>query len=167
MEEEWRSVVGYEEIYEVSNVGRVRSVDRVVIQRTGRHQVWSGRIMRFSIQRGGYLKVVLCNRGIQKTHLVHRLVALAFLPRPAGTFQVCHNDGNPANCNVNNLRWDTASGNMADKIKHGTDRQRAKTHCPHGHAYDAENTIIDNGARKCRTCVYARNTARYHAKKVK
>jgi hypothetical protein len=71
--------------------------------------------------RKGHLRTRLTLRsGIRERHYVHRLILLAFVgPAPAG-FQACHNDGNPVNNALSNLRWDTPTGNVRDSIKHGT-----------------------------------------------
>jgi len=68
--------------------------------------------------RRGAQHVTLCNGTKPKTRTVHSLVMFAFIgPRPSG-MDICHNDGNPANNTVDNLRWDTRKGNMADMIRH-------------------------------------------------
>lgn len=71
--------------------------------------------------KDGYQKVQLCRAGyVSPPQSVHVLVLKNFIgPRPRGML-ACHNDGNPANNNLTNLRWDTPSGNCADKRKHGT-----------------------------------------------
>lgn len=95
---EWRPVVGYEGLYEVSSLGNVRSVLR-------------GAECRQHLNGGGYWAVSL--RG--KNRLVHRLVATAFIPNPAGKPQVNHIDSNRQNARLENLEWATASEN----VKHG------------------------------------------------
>lgn len=97
--------------------------------------------------------VSLRQDGIQSFRLVHQLVLEAFIgPRPAG-MMACHNDGNPANNRVENLRWDTQSSNIFDAIGQGTHTMSSVTHCRHGHEYTPENTIISTkGWRSCRTC---------------
>lgn len=166
--ETWAPVLNYEGIYEVSDLGDVRSVDRYVPRSSGKRggQNWKGRVLVQGTQRGGYRKVTLCRSGRMETRTVHSLVVEAFLgPRPSPEMQACHNDGDPANNRLSNLRWDTRQSNMADKHLHGTNHQVAKTHCPSGHPYSGENLLWDNGARKCRACVYERNRRRYHQRK--
>lgn len=117
----WKPVPGYEQSYLVSNMGQVRSLARLVNSKNGSKALKSGKILIGSISRGGYRNVGLSGRGKSKTTGVHRIVALAFLGLP--TFngaQVAHNDGNPGNNNVSNLRWDTAKGNALDRNLHGT-----------------------------------------------
>lgn len=113
---EWRPVVGYEGLYEVSSTGLVRSVDRVT--RHGRR--WKSRMMSMSKISDGYWSVKLYKNGRGKTKMVSHLVAEAFLgPRPAG-YDVCHCDGSRTNNSVANLRYDTRSGNLQDRRIHGT-----------------------------------------------
>lgn len=108
-EERFRFIPGYPG-YCFSSKGRVVSMK-------GRKL----RVLKPTVVRGGYLKVALCaGRGIDEK-LVHRMVARAFLgPCPHG-MQVCHNDGDPTNNRIENLRYDTRAGNEADKKKHGTE----------------------------------------------
>src|SRR5690242_190605 len=114
--EQWRPVVGYEGAYEVSDHGRVRSLMREVPagQRGGTRLV-PGRLLVAPLGRNGYRQVTLRRR----THLVHALVATAFLgERPPG-LEVCHNDGDSENNAVANLRYDTVSENRLDTVRHG------------------------------------------------
>lgn len=107
-DEQWRPVVGYEGIYEVSDHGRVRSLDR--FNHIGRR--YRGRVLRPSTDRGGYQRVVLSQNGNCKTAKIHSLVLEAFVgPRPDG-LHVCHGDSNPANNHLSNLRYATQSENQ-------------------------------------------------------
>ncbi len=114
--EAWRPIPGYEGIYEVSSLGRVRSIDRVDC--AGKRQ--KGRIRKLGALESGYLKVDLSKGGVLSSHTVHSLVALAHIgPRPIGMW-VAHNDGVRTNCAASNLRYATPSDNHADKLRHGT-----------------------------------------------
>lgn len=129
--EEWRPIAGYEGFYEVSNLGRVRSLDRLV-ERAGRWgndtAMLCGRILKQTPNSKGYLRVYLARDGGTITARVNRLVAKAFLEDPeAGKDLVCHKNGDPADNNVKNLRWDHQVGNLADTIEHGT-RNHGKRH---------------------------------------
>lgn len=106
VKEIWKDVVGYEGLYEVSNLGKVRSVSRG--NRKGR--------VRVLYQSGRYLDVVLSKEGKHKTHDVHRLVAMAFIPNPNNKAQIDHIDGNSINNNVTNLRWATPKENNNNPI---------------------------------------------------
>ena len=81
MIEEWREIEGYEGLYQVSNLGRVRSLDRVVIRSNGKPNTVSEKILKYGMNRG-YCAVVLCKDGKKKMYKVHRLVAMAFLSNP-------------------------------------------------------------------------------------
>lgn len=156
--ERWLKVPGYETLYEVSDLGRVRSVDRTVCR--GRTLVrLSGKPKAQKQHRDGYRVVGLSRDGAARSMSVHTLVAGAFLgPCPEG-LEVRHLDGDPANNILSNLAYGTRAENMRDKARHGTHHNLAKTHCPQGHPYDEENTCRKNGRRSCRACAreYARS----------
>jgi len=82
-------------------------------------QVFNGNKV-MSVRRGGYKKSYLRVQICRKDYYVHRLVLEAFKGRQQEGMQACHNDGNPLNNAIENLRWDTPKNNSADKIKHGT-----------------------------------------------
>lgn len=158
LDEIWVPIDSYEGCYEVSNLGRVRSLDRYVHNRSGWPPAFKrGHLIKQS-PTGGYPAVGLHREGLRpKRRAVHLMVLEAFVgARPSPDHVACHGDGNPFNNNVSNLRWDTRAANARDSIAHGTNRQRAKTHCPHGHEYTPENTEIYKGGRKCKTCLKAR-----------
>ena len=152
--EEWRSVIGYEGLYEVSSYGRVKSLDRTRLNRWGEYTM-PGRVLKSAKDAKGYPLVAMAKDGKLKSRRVHLLVLEAFIgPRPSGMF-ACHTDGDASNSWVGNLRWDTASANTYDKIRHGTHTQAAQTHCKRGHPLsgpDANVQIRPSGRRRCRTC---------------
>lgn len=119
--EEWRDVPGYEGFYKVSSLGRVRSMDRVVLGADGVSVFVDGQMMSLTKDSTGYLSVSLRRPGERQRWQVHRMVALAFIqaPIPRG-MHVCHCDGNRKNNVLSNLRVDTPRGNNADKRLHGT-----------------------------------------------
>lgn len=102
--EEWRAIPGYEKLYEVSNHGRVRSS----CSRKGSRK---GLILKPKVAKTGYLHIGLKNGGA-RTHLVHRLVAAAFIELPAVKMPVNHKDGNKANNRISNLEYVTAKENQ-------------------------------------------------------
>lgn len=150
--ENWRPVPGYEGLYEASDHGRVRSLDRI----DSRGNRALGRVLLPDVRPSGHLRVSLCRNGRVKRMWVHRLVLSIFVgPCPDG-LEGCHDDGDPANNAVDNLRWDTKSANARDRQRHGTDRQTRKTHCPQRHEYSTENTYFSaEGHRHCRACTLA------------
>lgn len=106
--ENWKGVVGFEDLYEVSDHGRVRTI------KTGRIKVPTAE------KKSGRLAVMLSGRDKPRLMRVHRMVLLAFVgPAPKG-HECCHNDGNPSHNHISNLRWDTTAANQADRVRHGT-----------------------------------------------
>ena len=110
MQEVWKPVSGYEGIYEVSNLGRVRSLDRVRVFRDGRTRHYPGVTLAGQIGTHGYRAVVLAD-GRNRTAVVHRLVAEAFVPKVPGKIWVNHKDGDKANNCAENLEWVTPKEN--------------------------------------------------------
>lgn len=127
MEEEWRAVIGFEGLYEVSNIGRVRGIDRVLSD--GRR--WKGKILaqKRDVRSGkNHKSVRLCCGNIHLFRGVHVLMLEAFVgPCPEG-MQGAHNDGVADNNVLDNLRWDTPKGNAADRVRHGTQQYGEKVH---------------------------------------
>lgn len=119
--EEWCPIPDYVGLYEVSSAGRIRSLPRLVRRECGSYRTKGGIRRPGRSNRSGYLSLVLTDAlCVQRTHYVHALVLLAFVgPRPTG-FDACHADNNRGNNRLSNLRWDSRSGNHADKRTHGT-----------------------------------------------
>jgi hypothetical protein len=162
--EQWRDIPGNPG-YQVSDHGRVRSLDRVVTYSSGQVHHYKGRVLRTPLNRQtGYPFVGLHNQGQRQHRYVHSLVAETFIgPRPEG-MEVCHSDGDPANNRVGNLRYGTRSDNELDKVRHGTNPHAAKTHCPRDHELFAENippSEAKRGKRKCLACNRAHSRVHY------
>ena len=129
MIEEWRPVVGYEGLYEVSNTGQVRSLDRYVIDSLGHRKFYKGKVLSIVKNKNGYLLINLyCNEKNKKC-LVHRLVAEAFVSNPDNLPEVNHKDEDKTNNRVDNLEW----CNRKYNVNFGTARIRRK------------DTLIKNG----------------------
>lgn len=145
MSEMWLPAPGYEGLYSVSDLGRVRS------------EAHPEQVLRPALNGSGYLAVGLRRDGERRTRKVHRLVAHAFHgPLPTG-MQTRHLDGDRENNAASNLAYGTRSENMKDAVHHGTHNEARKTHCPSGHLYDEANTYAYKQAhggtgRACRAC---------------
>lgn len=106
MVEVWKDVVGYEGLYQVSNLGRVKSLN---YRKNGNEAILK---LRVAHKRHNYLDVLLAKGGTTKRHKVHRLVALAFIPNPNKLPHVNHIDCDVANNRVDNLEWCDAKYNI-------------------------------------------------------
>lgn len=164
MSEEWRSVLGYEGFYEVSNRGRVRSLDRTVPNRPGTVMHLKGRLLKAGTDSSGYVVVWLHRDGSRQDRRVATLVCEAWHgPRQEGQV-VRHLDDVKSNNHPSNLRWGTVSENTVDKVRNGLHPMASKTHCKWGHPFSPENTYrIPTGGRACRTCAQNRKR-RYRAR---
>jgi len=106
MKEFWKKIDNFTNEYEVSNLGRVKSLSR---------NTTAGKILKPSTSRFGYKKVTLCKNNKLTYFLVHRLVAIAFLDNPNSLPTVNHKDGDKSNNIISNLEWSTHS----QQLKHG------------------------------------------------
>lgn len=130
MEEVWKDIKGFERLYQISNLGRVKSLPK-----------WMGsyyskeRILKNKLDRYGYHKVTLCNgEQIRKYTTVHRLVAEAFIPNSNNLSTVNHKDGNKLNNTVSNLEWASNKENIDHAWKNGLkELTRDVASITHGH----------------------------------
>lgn len=160
--ERWLPVVGYEGYYEVSDLGRVRSVERLVIRGNAPMRVRE-RIRRCHTGKDGRMDVVLSRGGVNRTLLVHRLVLAAFVGPQPEEQEGCHWNGDASDNRLENLRWDTRSGNRLDTIRHGRDPRKNKTHCVRGHLLAEPNLVaaaVKRGHRECLACGRTHSAAR-------
>lgn len=111
MDKEWRPVQGFEGIYEISNYGEVKSLERKFTRGKGNYSR-KEKILKNSSDKDGYPYVVLLKNKIRKTVKVHRLVAIAFLENNSLKEQVNHKDGIKSNPRADNLEWCTQSENQ-------------------------------------------------------
>lgn len=135
MEEIWKDIPGYERLYQASNLGQIRSLDRTVeyVKHYSGRDVkavhnFKGRVLKQSFT-SGYLGVLLSVDGNKTSELVHRLVASTFVDNPDNKPQVDHRDGDRTNNHVDNLLWVTSKENHANTISKGqhTCQQESKT----------------------------------------
>ncbi len=123
-EEQWKPVLNYEGLYEVSDRGNVRSIERTVIRSDGVLMKHKGRILRAAPKNeAGHTGVCLSKGCVTWACSVHTIVLEAFVgPAPNG-MECCHGDSDPTNNNLWNLRWGTKVENERDKIANGTSPQ--------------------------------------------
>src|SRR5699024_3383608 len=145
----WKPIPGFEGLYEVSDHGRVRSLDRVVHSENYARSV-RGRMLKVNTAPDGRVSVNLFRDNIGYTRRVHRLVMEAFVgPCPEG-MEVCHWNDNASDNRLSNLRYDTRSANTMDMIRNGRHNHARKTHCPRGHEFIPENLKPISQGRKNR-----------------
>ena len=120
MREVWRDVCGFDGYYEVSNLGRIRSLRRRGETPTGGVRFYGGQVLRPVKLNNGYMIVSLSARNKVKQLLVHRVVAGSFLgSAPTQEHEIAHADGSRTNNAAQNLRWVTSLENAADRNQHG------------------------------------------------
>lgn len=127
-ERKWSPVPGYEGIYEVSDTGLVRSLDRTICNVNGVKRFISGKLTTLNTDDNGRITVHLWKNNKSKTFRTYELVLLAFIgDKPIG-HQVCHIDGNKLNNCLSNLKYGTPKENIHDKKSHGTFYPRRGKH---------------------------------------
>ena len=124
VEEIWKDVIGYEGIYEVSNLGGVRTtLGKTTYTEWHGTRHWEQRYMKQKTDKNGYKRVSLWMNGKNKDFLVHRLVGIAFIDNIDNKPHINHIDGNTSNNNIKNLEWIDECGN----INHAFDNRLIKT----------------------------------------
>jgi len=114
--EEWRPVVGWEALYEISDLGQLRSVTKRVTGKNGVDYTVSGRLLSLSTHGDRYIYAVLKHNGVQKTAAIHNLVAEAFLPNPNNYHIVHHKNGDKLDNRAANLMWMPSGAELAKRL---------------------------------------------------
>lgn len=117
--EEWSNVVGWEGLYQVSNLGRVKSLSKRIVYKDGRVYIHPSRIMKNQKISTGYRSVMFYGASGKKQYYVHRLVAETFIPNPNNLGDVNHKDGCKTNNILSNLEWCSRSDNIKHAYKNG------------------------------------------------
>ena len=104
MKEEWKDIKGYESLYQISNLGRIKGLNRYVKNNHSVRYI-KERILKPNKNKDGYYTISFWTKGKMKQHYIHRLVAQAFLDNPNNYPIVNHKDENPNNNNSLNLEW--------------------------------------------------------------
>lgn len=139
--EVWKPIDGYDNLYEVSDMGSVRN------RLTGEV------LKQYPNNKGKYLATPLTKNGKRALVRVHRLVAIAHIDNAEGHKLVLHKDDNGNNNTVTNLYWGSKSNNTYDAIRNGKHPHANKTHCKRGHEYTEDNTKKTRDGRACRKCI--------------
>lgn len=168
-DEKWLPVADYPG-YEVSDQGRVRSLDREGRSRWGTPRIFKGRMLT-QVKAGGtathrYRACTLYRDAKPRQVTIHILVLETFVgPRPAKGMHGCHRDDDPNNNCLKNLYWGTPAQNARDAVDNGLCWKSEITHCPRGHEYTAVNTYVvaKSGHRQCRACMKAKNKGNANA----
>lgn len=116
-DEQWVSAIGYDNFYQVSDYGRVRSIDRIVKAGHGARRHIKGRILKLLLTAHGYQVVNLSANSVTQQKTVHRLV-LASFTGPHDDLVVRHKNGDSTNNKLSNLEWGTHRENMDDQMSH-------------------------------------------------
>ncbi len=166
MNEIWLPVVGSTS-YEVSNYGRVRSLDMILPGTLGGEYIRSGVVLKGGADQKGYRLVTIFDGSHKgKTRKVHHLVLEAFVGfRPDG-MECRHKNNNPSDNRLDNIEWSTKSINNLDRVARGSHHQTVKTMCPRGHKLDGKNLsekrLAENNKRICLSCSRAGSYVRLH-----
>ena len=121
----WKDIKGYEGIYQVSNVGLVKRLARIINRSNGRILILQEKLLSTRVDKYGYICVSLQKDNKRKSYTIHRLVMQAFsIDMPKETIN--HKDGNKKNNNIENLEWATPKENIRHAIKHKLRIKRTK-----------------------------------------
>ena len=153
----WKNIKGYETLYKISNLGRVKSLAKTITRCDGNTKTLSDRIIKPFITKKGYKQIVLTNEGCKKKYYIHRLVALAFIPNPDQLPEVNHINEDKLDNVVENLEWLSRLDNM----RHGTLQiRRAETRKLRIEVLDSAGTVLEvcrglkDTAKKYNTSTY-------------
>lgn len=125
MNEEWKNIEGFEERYQISNLGRIKSLPRKLNSRYGKNRTLNEKILALNKDKNThYVSITLSYNNKRITKSIHRLVAQTFIPNPENKCCVNHIDGNPSNNVLNNLEWVTMKENSQHAYSKQLKRQK-------------------------------------------
>lgn len=124
METIWKSIPGYESLYEVSSSGQIRSCDRTIVCKDGKIKYLKGRILKPSLGKYGRNQYTLAKNGHKESVRGYRIVAEAFIPNPLNLPEVNHINGNNTDDRVENLEWVS----FEDNLRHGLENELFNTY---------------------------------------
>ena len=144
-EEIWKDVIGYEGYYKASNLGRVKSLDRISNSNGGEF-IKKEKMLKPSVNKG-YLQVHLWGDSIKEVKKIHRIVAIAFIENNENKPQINHKDGNKENNHVNNLEWCSNSENQKHAYANGLKDAKFSSKRVKQYSKDGEYIRIFESAR--------------------
>lgn len=148
MEEIWKDIKGYEGLYQVSNLGKIKSLGRI-IERIGPkgsrfYRTYPEKLLKYCKDTRGYYRANLALNGVNTTIKVHRVVAQAFIPNPEGKPQINHKDGNKQNNSIYNLEWCDNQENQDHSWRIGL-RKKGKEHWSYGQQPEQLKKVTGKG----------------------
>lgn len=147
--ETWKPIYDFLGLYEVSDLGRIRSLDRIIVNSNGKHLRHRGRIIKQFVSNNGYMHVTLMNI---KTIRVHRLVANAFIPLIEGKNVINHKNSIRTDNRVENLEWCTQSENLIHGFRSPLRKPRNFPTGPKHHNYKTGLTSKTDIIKSCAVC---------------
>lgn len=145
MEKEyWVDIKDYEGLYQISNLVKIKSLDRIVKGKNNSLRLKKGKILKLYLDKDGYQVVMLYKNGANKFCKVHRLMAQAFIPNPLNLPQVNHKDENKQNNNVENLEWcdNKYNQNYGTRNERISKTNRHSKFCKKVYQYDLNGNLI-------------------------
>lgn len=163
--EQWLAVPGYEGIYEISDQGRIRSLDRIVQHKDLSSTRRKGKLLKPWSSMSGHLTVRLSKGGILESKSVHTLVLEAFVGKRPDGCEARHLNDQPTDNRLSNLKWGTRSENSLDRGRNGIDHNVNKKFCPRGHPLKDANLAPWSLKKNRRECLACSRAKRYCAHK--
>ena len=162
MQEEWKDIRDYEGLYQISNMGNVKSLGRWVNYKNKGKKWQEGKILKPLVDKEGYLKICLWKNGYIKHFRVHRLVAQAFIPNPKNYPQVNHKDENPSNNFVKNLEYCDAKYNS----NYGTRNKRIAEKMKGKKLSEETKRKLSEAHRGKKNHMYGKHLSEEHKRKI-
>jgi len=128
MAEIWKDIPGFEGLYQVSDLGRVKSLDRIEHNKNGRILPIKDRIMATHSNGKGHIKLTLSKGSCRNKKYIHRLMAEVFVPNPNGYKLINHIDGNPSNNILSNIEWVSMRENVTHGLKKKNSRKKSSSY---------------------------------------